>query len=381
MYRNCIFCSARLGTNESVEEFPVGERLAFDAAKGRLWAVCGRCRRWNLAPIEERWEAVESAEKRFRGSRLRVHSENIGLAKMPEGGVLIRVGDALPNEFAGWRYGDELLRRRRRMMAWGGVAAAGGAAAMGAGAILTMGVVAAYIPLYATMAGNVAKALSLGLHQRRVVARVPGESGERLIRMTEMFGARLVASPGGGLALEVPDHSPHIRTEEGGVVRWLPPAPFRLEGEQATRVLGRSIIHVNRAGASRAQLTAALERLGQAESVQEYLRTVSGRGGGLFDPDEKQHQRTSIDPKGAWRRFVGTFRGERIAGRPILATRALPREDRIALEMALHEDTERRALEDDLARYREAWREAEEIAAIADALPDDPLDRLRPPAT
>lgn len=41
---------------------------------------------------------------------------------------------------------------------------------------------------------------------------------------------------------------------------------------------------------------------------------------------------------------------------------------RLALEMAGHEDTERRALEGELALLEDAWREAEEIAAIADRL-------------
>lgn len=50
MYRSCIFCSGALGSNEAIERFPVGRSLAFDAAKGRLWAVCPRCARWNLAP-------------------------------------------------------------------------------------------------------------------------------------------------------------------------------------------------------------------------------------------------------------------------------------------------------------------------------------------
>src|SRR5699024_4171046 len=40
----------------------------------------------------------------------------------------------------------------------------------------------------------------------------------------------------------------------------------------------------------------------------------------------------------------------------------------IALEMALHESTERRALEGELAALEVRWREAEEIARIADAL-------------
>ena len=42
--------------------------------------------------------------------------------------------------------------------------------------------------------------------------------------------------------------------------------------------------------------------------------------------------------------------------------------DRLALEMALHEESEQRALEGELAPLVAAWREAEEIAAIADSL-------------
>ena len=56
MYSTCLFCNGSLGANEAIEPFPVGERLAFDAAKGRLWVICRRCERWNLSPLEERWE-------------------------------------------------------------------------------------------------------------------------------------------------------------------------------------------------------------------------------------------------------------------------------------------------------------------------------------
>jgi hypothetical protein len=44
----------------------------------------------------------------------------------------------------------------------------------------------------------------------------------------------------------------------------------------------------------------------------------------------------------------------------------------LALEMALHEETERRALEGELAMLEAMWRQAEEIAAIADRLPGLP---------
>ena len=46
----------------------------------------------------------------------------------------------------------------------------------------------------------------------------------------------------------------------------------------------------------------------------------------------------------------------------------LPKPTRLALEMALHEEDERRALEGELWRLEQAWREAEEIAGISDDL-------------
>ena len=80
MFSTCLFCHSRLGANDSIEAFPVGRRLAFDALKGRLWVVCGACGRWNLAPLEERWEAIEQCERLFRGTRIRVSTGQIGLA-------------------------------------------------------------------------------------------------------------------------------------------------------------------------------------------------------------------------------------------------------------------------------------------------------------
>jgi hypothetical protein len=45
--------------------------------------------------------------------------------------------------------------------------------------------------------------------------------------------------------------------------------------------------------------------------------------------------------------------------------------------MAVHEATERRALEGELARLAEEWKEAEEIADIADNLFVEPNDDQR----
>jgi hypothetical protein len=56
----------------------------------------------------------------------------------------------------------------------------------------------------------------------------------------------------------------------------------------------------------------------------------------------------------------------------------LPVERRLALEMSLQEDGERRALNGELKALERAWREAEQIAAIADSLlvPGDVLERV-----
>jgi hypothetical protein len=378
MYRNCIFCSGDLGRNQSLESFPVGNRLAFDAWKGRLWAVCGRCRRWNLAPLEERWEAVEAAERMFRDSRLRVHSENIGLARLPDGSRMIRVGRALPREMAAWRYGDELVRRRRRALFWGGAGVVG-AAAVGVGAVAAVG--AAVVPttgLALIHLSQLGLAIGSARGRIRVVHRIPAErsvTGEPLVlRAADIRLARVVAPEEGTLpAMLIPGVGSWTRVEEAGRVRWLPPEPVRVEGEDAQRLLGRALVSSNRAGAAGRQVDEALRSLESAGSRDELFARVAARRGGLFTGMIQPSGGVMPDVRGGFRRFVGTFRGERIAGGGMpLPPPPLPAHLRLALEMALHEEGERRALEGELAELELAWREAEEIAAIADALPDDP---------
>src|SRR5688500_17802565 len=129
MYSTCLFCNSDLGSNEALADFPVGRRLAFDAGKGRLWVVCRRCERWNLSPLEERWEAIEQAERQFRATRQRVSTENIGLTRLRDGTELVRIREPLRPEYAAWRYGDQFGRRRRRQR----LTAGGGRGALGAG--------------------------------------------------------------------------------------------------------------------------------------------------------------------------------------------------------------------------------------------------------
>jgi len=336
MYRTCIFCSADLGTNEAVESFPVGRSVAFDAALGRLWAVCRSCCRWNLAPLEERWEAVEDAELRFRDSRLRVQSENIGLCKLPDGTRLIRVGQALAGELAAWRYGDQLVQRRRRYIIGGVAAGAVGVVALGGLVALQIG-------------GGLGGLWTMAAHaweekqQRKVIHRIPAALSptgrEVTIRRWHVQGARLAAE-GGEVALQVPDVDREKRKTDGwGRVKFSVDSELALPPDQARAVLNRAMVVVNKKGASRERVGDALRLIEGARTADEYLRQAALRGGVLGKREGMENRRLT----------------------PVAA---------LALEMALHDEQERRALEGELAGLEAAWRQAEEIAAIADALPD-----------
>lgn len=94
----CLYCDRDLGQG----------RPAFDPWLGRLWRVCPHCGRWNVVPLEHRWERLESLERAARDSgRTVLRTEHLDLVDTG-GDQLIRVGRAPRPELAGWRYGDVL---------------------------------------------------------------------------------------------------------------------------------------------------------------------------------------------------------------------------------------------------------------------------------
>lgn len=68
---------------------------------------------------------------------------------------------------------------------------------------------------------------------------------------------------------------------------------------------------------------------------------------------------------------------KRLQGRSVNGSRnvAVSSPVMLALEMLLHEEAERRALAGELEALKEQWRQAEEIAGIADTLLEPPLSR------
>lgn len=102
MFTRCLTCDSPFPPNEVLEHLPLSERVAFDPGRGRLWVICRRCRRWTLAPIEDRWEALEELDKLTR-ERARLLSSTDNIALYSHGPIdIVRVGKANLTEQAWW---------------------------------------------------------------------------------------------------------------------------------------------------------------------------------------------------------------------------------------------------------------------------------------
>ncbi|MEP6781240.1 MAG: hypothetical protein ABJC26_15190 [Gemmatimonadaceae bacterium] len=329
MYSTCLFCHSALGSNDVVEEFQVGRRLAFDAERGRLWVVCKKCHNWNLSPIEHRWEAVEACERIFRNTRIRVSTENIGLATLGEGLDLVRVGKPLLPEFAAWRYGSRIKQRRFR--AAGITIATGAAAAIGmvTGTIVLAAGVAAVGAVVVPAAFMGAGWIDEKFTHERVLTRVRAEDGKTHSLKLRHFARLEVAM---------------TKNEAGWKFRVAHESGMlELEGSEATRVAGQILAHINRAGGTPAQVHDAAQRITALGDAERYIRHTS-------EVREIRRYSRSI----FWNDEVGVL--------------GLTQTERLALEIAVHEDAERQLIRGELSALESAWRDAEEIAAISDSL-------------
>ena len=348
MYSTCLFCSSALGANQEIEHFPVGRRLAFDGAKGRLWVVCRRCERWNLTPLEERWEAIEECERAFGATRLRVSTDEIGLARLREGLELVRIGAPQRPEMAAWRYGDQFGRRKRRhyYLLAGGAVAAG--AAIVAGPVMGLVGMGAVSPLI-NLAG-----FSRSIYSQRKAIVVSGPSGA--VRRLPLFGLAQAK-----LGIERREVVLRVTARR---MKKLPYWQFDrgveevvLHGADALRALAAILPTVNSGGGTDQQVRTAVRQIEETPDASVLLRNAA---------------MTFAKRDGSVSSFLTSSRGLGV----------LPAADRLALEMITHEESERRALDGELYLLEAAWRSAEEIAGIADDLllptsVDDELARLK----
>ncbi len=329
--RRCIFCHGPLPPNDALEHFPLGSRVAYDPDRGRLWAVCGSCARWNLAPIEERWEALEELERGWRDhGRVLASTDTIALIRIP-GLDVVRVGGASLPEEAWWRYGADMVRRRSRYRAlqWAGRAATLVAWGATGGAFYVFG------------AGNslnrVARWYRFGSSAWRGETRC-GTCGSPLYHLTfrQIRRLYLTKDADGDPAL-------HLRCSRCGSSRT--GGEHRIEGVEADHLLRRVVTYHHFSGASERQVsnaTAYIDRLGSPAALTSHLLASGLRMDALLLDRERRTQA-------------------------------------VALEIALNDENERLLLGMELGELEARWREEEEIAAIVDGelTPVGGLERLR----
>jgi hypothetical protein len=242
---------------------------------------------------------------------------------------------------AAWRYGDQFGRRRRRYytMVAGGVVVAG--VVVVAGPLLGLVSIGALNP-----AVNLLRA-GRSLYRARTYVYAPAPDGGTLrTRLSDLDRVRLTADERGPV-LRVPiapTRQPFLSLPVmSGYRAGRRVEPQELHGDAAVRAAGALLPHMNQSGGSTDDVQRAVGYLEDAATTDELFRHAAG----------------AIAKRGS--KGVGRARGNDLL-------KNLPTANRLALEMATHEETERRALEGELHLLEEAWRSAEEIAHIADEM-------------
>ncbi|MEK7667670.1 MAG: hypothetical protein AAB409_03390 [Gemmatimonadota bacterium] len=314
MFTSCAFCSGALGGNGGPSGLGVGRKFSFDPWKSRAWVICQRCSRWNLTPVDERLDTIAALDRMAAGGRVAAASAQVALIRVGPYDV-VRVGKPPRVEMATWRYGERLkARERERMKVIVPVAVAviGVSIAINAAAGGSMGAFMGQIP-------NIANGVYIWTVGRRKVAIEPpicARCGRVMVlRSKQLKTARLQRTAHTDLALLV--ICPSCKGE--GAL---------LEGGDAETALRSGLTYVN------LRQSRKLKKKAEAAAQQ-----VDASGG----PESFLVREAQREVK------LETYKGA----------------EALALEMAVDEQAELRELE-------RQWRDAEEIADIADNLLVDP---------
>lgn len=326
IFDKCLVCGREFPTNDSLEHMARGRRVAYDPDRGRLWVICGACRRWSLVPLESRWEALEELERlTVDEGRLLSSTDNVALLRARNLEV-VRVGRARLPEESWWRYGRELHRRRERTRRLAATASVGGAVAL-AGSLAAGG-----ISMFAAwFFFNKGEAVVSGARWLRFGSTAWQGRGE-CEACGEVHGkfpfsgrSRLVWSVDGeAQAMKVSVPCPYCGEP------WV-----EVRGRESVAMLRRVLAYHHFSGAGKRRIKGAtklVEAVGGAERLPARVlpggKTVDGMG----------------------------------------------RTGAVALEIALHEEREKRLLRMEVAELEDRWRREEELAEIIDGeLTDVPL--------
>lgn len=307
MFRNCGFCNAAFDGDGGPSGLGVGRRIAFDEWMGRLWVVCPRCSRWNLTPFDDRLERIESLARAASQGRIAASTDQIALIRWDRYDF-VRVGKPPRVELATWRYGERLRNRQRERLK---VVVPLTVAAIGLG-----------------VAANVVAGGGFGV----VVWNIHRIADWMYLRLVGGRKVRLIESPicahCGGLMQLRARHVQHARVvpdthADMAVVLSCPQCRHegaQLAGTDAIQVLRQGLTYLNLKRGGRRKAEDAAREVDQVGGADRLVRDIALRE---------------------------------------LTLRSLRPERGLALEMAVDERAEVEELE-------RQWREAEEIADIAD---------------
>ena len=323
MFTHCLVCHTPFPSNEELEYFSTSTRVAYDAVRGRLWAVCRSCKRWSLAPIEERWEVLEELEKLVT-DRARLLSQTDNVALLRVGNLdIVRVGRANLTEEAWWRYGRELTQRKEKhnKLKFIGTAAAGAAILGGwtTGGISWLGAWLLWenAPQQVTQAARWLRYGGSAWRGKRRCARC----GQIFRNIAYRDRTQVILSPGSGPgdALCVTQRCPLCGDlGDGGL---------HLQGKEGEYVSRRLLAYHHHEGATEQRVRSATRLIEEAGSPEDLTRIVIKEGRRLGD---------------------------------------LQRTGAIALEIAANDTVEQHLLELELAEIEAHWEREEELASIID---------------
>lgn len=320
MLERCLFCDTPFPYAESFADFASGRRVAWDPSFGRLWAICDRCHRWTLAPIENRFVVIDALERMARDDgRLAYQTANIALL-YADPFILLRVGQAPLPEQAWWRYGRELRRRRHAFESRGAkVSAYSFAAVASLSESLGLTDTGLKVAWDALPVADILRWRHFGT--AAWYGRIRCEHCNSVLlalRFDLSWWVHPRVAADGSISLGVPCD----RCDP-----WTPEKVYSIAGEEAENALRRILAYQNIAGASERMLDDAAGEIEAAGSALAFASLLPAR-------------RSSL-----WK--LGPVRT-------------------LALEIAVNERAERRALEPLVREMEATWIREEEIARIVD---------------
>jgi len=318
MLRHCLYCGRELARDEGLEHLKHSVRVSFDPRRERVWSVCDRCHGWSLWPHDAGEDVLPRLERAAaRRAHLLYQTDNVALLDA-DGRELIHIGRTQLPEEAWWRYGRQLRRRRAayrsRLSLLG---AATYAAVSYAGANLGLSRITGDFYPSEDLHADIMRWRWFG--REAWSGRAPCPQCHSVLIRLFFYRTRfllLLPSSERGLAIALPCS----RCDP-----WTVDKVHRLDGEAAEQVLRRVLAYHNVQGASQDELADAIRLIEQAGSAENLVSGLAAERRSLYG--------------------LGRIR-------------------RLALEISVNANVERRRLAGEAAELEAGWREADDIAGI-----------------